>query len=286
MSFNWRGLDREEMERHFNPRVACPDAQAFLEEFARDSARARETLPGQYDLRYGERPKETLDVHVPDGERRDRALVLFIHGGYWRALDKSDHSFVVPPLLASGAVVVNINYDLCPTVSLDVIVDEIAGAVRFCHANATRWGADPNALFLVGHSAGAHLAAAMLQRPWSDDELAPGAIRGVAGLTGVYEPQVILDVSVNEEAQIDEFSAARNDCVARSFTHKPPVLLAVGADEPNGWIGQTDAFAAHCSASGVPAERLLVRDANHFTVLQRAVDPDHELGQAVIGLWR
>lgn len=286
MSFNWRALPGEELEQHFNPRVACPDVEQHLARYAALSAEARRGLPGRYDIRYGERPKETLDVHEPDDRHSARPLVLFIHGGYWRALDKSDHSFVVPSVLDTGAVVANINYDLCPTVTLDVIVEETARAVRFCHANAAKWGADPGAMVLMGHSAGAHLAAAMLQRRWRHDELAPGAIRGVAALTGVYEPQVILGVSVNEEAQIDADTAARHDCLARTFILKPPVVLAVGGDEPEGWIAQTTDFAAHCRGAGLDTREQVLPGGNHFTVLDRAVDPADDLYRVVTGLWR
>ena len=149
MPFDWRDLPPEQMEQHFNPRVATADTQVHLERFIARSAAARQTMPGRYDLRYGGREKQTLDLHVPHACAPAAPLVLFIHGGYWRGLDKSDHSFVVPPILSSGAIVANVNYDFCPQVSLDVIVQEIAQAVSYCHLNAAAWGADPNNLYLV-----------------------------------------------------------------------------------------------------------------------------------------
>ena len=195
MAFDWRSLPPEQMEQHFNPRFVNPDAQHDIDRFIVRSAQARQTIPGRYDLRYGKRAKQTLDLHVPEACAAGAPLVLFIHGGYWRGLDKSDHSFVVPPMLATGAIIANVNYDLCPLVTLDVIVEEIAEAVSYCHRNAQQWGADPDNMYLIGHSAGAHLAAQMLLREWPPEQLGANAIRALAAITGVYEPEVILDLS-------------------------------------------------------------------------------------------
>ncbi len=281
MTFSWRELPREEMDRHFNPRVAVPDAQAHLDRYAARSAEARRHIPGRYDLRYGQRPKETLDVHTPESASAALPLVVFVHGGYWRALDKSDHSFVVPPLLASGAVVANVNYDLCPSVTLDEMVDEIGNAVRFCARHAGEWGADPQRLYLLGHSAGAHLAAEMLL----SDPPADG-IQAMAGITGIYEPEIILGVSVNEEAQVSPEVATRRTCLGRTFRLRPRVLLAVGGDEPAGWRAQSHAFAGACRDAGLDTRLEVVPGANHFTVLERVLDPGEPVHRALTALWR
>lgn len=284
--FDWRTLTPEEMERHFNPRVSVPNTLELLDGFMARSAQARERLPGRYDLRYGERPKETLDLHIPEGAQPGLPLVLFVHGGYWRALDKSDHSFVAPALLDAGAIVANVNYDLCPTVTLDEIVDEIANAVSFCRAHASGWGADPDAMILFGHSAGAHLVARVLQRDWPADQSPADSIRGAALVTGIYEPEVILGVTPNEDAQISRESALRQTCQGRRFTVKPPVVIAVGGDEPAGWAAQSFAFADACREAGLPTQFSVGEGANHFSILDRTLTPGDPLYEALVGLWR
>jgi len=284
MTFDWRALTPDEMESHFNPRVAVPQAQDFLDAFADRSAKVRDAIPGLYDLRYGDGEKATLDLHAPPGADGRNPLVMFFHGGYWRALDKSDHSFVAPPFLDAGAVVANVNYDLCPTVSLDAMVEQAAAALRFCRAEAAAWGADPDAIHLVGHSAGAHLAARVLQRAWPPGELPPGAVRSLAALTGIYEPEVILGVSVNAEAQIDAAAARRQDCLTQPFHLHPRALVAAGGDEPAGWQAQSSAFAAACRAAGLDTRCESVPGGNHFTVLERAVTPGDPLCTAVLSL--
>ena len=286
MAFNWRSLPAEQMDQHFNPRVALPDAQDHMERYMAQSAKARETIPGLYDLRYGKIEKQTMDVHIPQQCADGAPLVVFIHGGYWRALDKNDHSFVVPPMLDSGAVVANVNYDLCPQVTLDDIVEEIAQAVSYCHRNGQQWSADPKKIILVGHSAGAHLAAQMLLRRWPPSQLANGAIHAVAAITGVFEPEVILNVSVNEEAQISAQTAQRQTCLGREFTAQPTVLVAVGGDEPEGWIGQSESFAGQCVDAQLPTQMMIEPETNHFTVLENAVDGQSALSVAMFKLWQ
>ena len=92
-------LTPEECERGYNNRAAVPDFARYFQRWAADSASARAALRPLLDLRYGPRPKATLDLFVGGGRR---GLLVFIHGGYWRALDKSEHAFVAPPFVAAG----------------------------------------------------------------------------------------------------------------------------------------------------------------------------------------
>ena len=108
-------LSAEFVEREYNLRAAFPDHPQWFAKYAADSAAARARLRSRLDLRYGPGPKQTLDLFPADTSGPRGGTLLFIHGGYWRALDKSDHSFVAPPLVEQGINVVVINYDLCPT---------------------------------------------------------------------------------------------------------------------------------------------------------------------------
>ncbi len=287
MGFNWRELLADELEAHFNPRASVSNVEQYLAHYIARSAQARAEMPGEYDIRYGKGEKQTLDLHALDLNVNSRPLVLFIHGGFWRGLDKSDHSFVVPPLLQTGAVVANVNYDLCPVVTLDTIVAEIAQAVAYCHHHAVEWGADPQAMYLVGHSAGAHLAAEMLLRDWSQAGIKhDGAIRGVAALTGVYEPEVILGISVNDEAKITPQTARERSCLDKQFRLYPEMLIAVGDGEPEGWVAQSESFADVCRTAGLSTRLKRVDGANHFTLLENAAQQGHPLHDDICGLWR
>ena len=115
-----RAVPADVVEREYNLRAAFPDHPQWFARWAADSAAARERLEANLNLRYGSAPGQTVDLFPSAG---GRGTLLFIHGGYWRALDKRDHSFVAPPLVARGIGVAVINYDLCPQVSIAHIVD-------------------------------------------------------------------------------------------------------------------------------------------------------------------
>ncbi len=274
---DWQTMSAQQLEENYNLRVAVSDAQAAIERLTELSVAARRDLEGASriddDLRFGPGPLETLDLYRPNSETRAAPLAVFIHGGYWRALDKIDHVLVVPPLLSCGAIVANVNYDLCPNVTLDEIASQIVRAVRYCAANAEQWGADPSRLVLIGHSAGAHLAARVLNTPADDDGLPADLVAGVAAISGIYEPQVVTKISVNEQAQISATSAANNDCLSKPPAGRAQVVAWVGGDEPAGWKDQTVRYAAVAAAAGLPARHFVLPGTNHFTVLEESMRP-------------
>ncbi|MCE2692405.1 MAG: alpha/beta hydrolase, partial [Rubrivivax sp.] len=124
-----RKQDPAWLAAQYNNRARVPGHAGILARWARDSQVIRDTRPCQLDLAYGDTPAERLDVFRPsDTAREPKArrrpgapMLVFIHGGWWRSLDKADHSFVAPALADAGAVVVVPNYALCPAVGIEDI---------------------------------------------------------------------------------------------------------------------------------------------------------------------
>ena len=115
-----------------------PEHPRFLARYTELSRAAIEALHPQLDLRYGPGPKETLDLFLPAG--KPRGTFVFFHGGYWRALDKADFSFVASPLVEQGMAVAIVNYDLCPAVTIANIVDECRRAMLWLVREGSRYG--------------------------------------------------------------------------------------------------------------------------------------------------
>ncbi len=149
----------EFVERGYNLRAAVPEHPQWFEHYAATSAEARARFAPRLDLRYGPGPKETLDLFVP--ARPARGTLVFLHGGYWRALDKSDFSYVAPPFLAHDLAVAVVNYDLCPDVTVATIVDECRRALAWLVREGAALGAPADRIVIAGHSAGGHLTAMM-----------------------------------------------------------------------------------------------------------------------------
>ncbi len=267
----WQDLPATALEAIYNPSAAGPDVEAGRARRLSESAQAREHLRqssrSSADLRYGHGSEERFDLYRPIAPTNLPApLVLFIHGGYWRAGDKHDSTLVVPPLLNAGAVVANINYDLCPSITLDTMVAQIIRATRFCHQHAGGWQADPERLTLIGHSAGAHLAARVMNEKADTHGLAADLVSAVIAISGIYEPEVITQITVNDEAQIDVNTARRNDCLTNPPQGRADYLIVAGGNEPAGWIEQSRLYAETVNAAGYNNEFYVVNDTDHFTV--------------------
>jgi arylformamidase len=140
---------RAALDREYNNRGKVPDFADHLSRYAAESERTRRELPGRLDLRYGPAPGETLDVFLPpDARPRPAPVQVFVHGGYWMALDKSDFSFVARAFHPAGAVVVVINYALIPAVDMDELVRQCRAAVAWIHRNIGAFGGDPGRIFV------------------------------------------------------------------------------------------------------------------------------------------
>src|SRR5437868_4397919 len=143
------------LDRQYNNRARIPEHPQIFERWHKASAAARDGLAGELDLRYGDLPGETIDV-FPAAEANAPVLV-FIHGGYWRSLDKSDVSFVAPTFVNAGATVVLPNYALCPAVGIETIALQMVAALAWVWRNAGGFNGDRERIVVAGHSAGGHL---------------------------------------------------------------------------------------------------------------------------------
>ena len=179
------------LDAQYNNRALVPDHAQYFERWARDSKAAREHLVCLPDLAYGHGPGETLDLFP--AQRRDSdplaPVLVFIHGGYWRSLDKSDHSFLAPAFVKQGACVVIPNYALCPAVTIPDITMQMVQALVWTYRHIAVHGGDPRRISVVGHSAGGHLAAMLLACEWSRfaPDLPEDLVYNALSISGVFD---------------------------------------------------------------------------------------------------
>jgi arylformamidase len=278
-------LTPEEVERGYNNRAAVPDHPRWLSHYPEVSAQVRAALKPRIDIRYGSGPKETLDLFLPPG--RARGTFVFWHGGYWRALDKSDFSFVARPFVARGYAAALVNYDLCPAVSIATIVDQARRAMRWIVREGAAHGADPAKIVVGGHSAGGHIVAMLYATDWAAHGLARDPILGGISLSGVHDLAPLVQFSFNCDFKLDDAEAARLSPTNLQPRSRAPLLLAAGADETSEFVRQTrllwDAWPANRPAgAGAP---MLIRDRNHFTVVVDFADADSAITRAALALF-
>ena len=275
----------ESVERGYNNRAAVPDHPRWIARYAEWSLAARASFSPSLDVRYGPRPRQTLDVFLPSGQ--PRGTFVFIHGGYWRTFDKRDFSFVAPPFLAVGIAVVVLNYDLCPDVSIATIADECRDAIVWQAREGLRHGLDGRDVVVGGHSAGGHLVAGLFAADWRTQGLTRNPLAGGVTLSGVHDLTPLVLTSMNVDLRLDSEEAARLSPVRRAPTTDAPLLMAVGADETSEFIRQTwllwDAWPRNRPAGA--AAPLIVPARDHFSVVADYADPDSELTRRTLALF-
>ena len=274
----------ESVERGYNNRAAVPDHPAWFAKYAEASARAKAACKPRLDLRYGDNPKETLDLFLPQGP--PKGTLVFVHGGYWRALDKADHLFVAPAFVAQGYAVAVVNYDLCPLVDIATIVAECRRAVGWLVREGARHGALPAPLVVSGHSAGGHLAAMLVAAPAQEFGLAHHPLAGAVAISGVHDLRPLTLFSFNSDLKLDDATAARLSPVLLAPAAAIPVLVTAGADETSEFVRQSqllwDAWPANRPrASEGP---VIVPSRHHFSVIFDYTDPASALTRATMAL--
>ncbi|HJU19420.1 MAG TPA: alpha/beta hydrolase [Stellaceae bacterium] len=253
----------EAFEAEYNIRRRHPESPEHYARYAAESAAARAALRCEIDLRYGDAEGERLDFFPSAGT--GAPLFLFIHGGYWRALDKADFSFIAPAFVEAGIAVALINYDLAPRVSVEEIVVQTQRAILWTHRNASRLGFDPRRLVVGGHSAGGHLAAAALMAQ------PPLPIAAAIAISGVFDLVPLLRTNVNEQLGLDEQGARRLSPMHRPPRSSAPELIAVGGAETAGFIGQSARFAARFGT-----EARIYPGLDHYTIMWALARRDSE----------
>jgi arylformamidase len=258
------------IDAEYNIRRRHPDSPQHYARYTADSAAARAALGGRVDLAYGEAPGERLDFFP--AARPDAPLFLFIHGGYWRALDKSDFSFVAPPFVAAGIAVALINYDLTPKVTVETIVAQTQRAIGWVHDNAAL-SFDRRRLIVGGHSAGGQLTAMALA---AEPRLPIAA--GIA-ISGVFDLVPLLKTNVNEQLMLDETRAVALSPMRHPRPDRAPDFICVGGAETAGFIWQSKAYAERVGKTATVYPGL-----DHYTIMSTLADPASELHGAVRGV--
>jgi arylformamidase len=148
-------MNAELLDKEYNPRTQIPQFANWFSLWKTQALEARESLRGHLNVSFGASPAETLD-YFPAAERH-APLLIFIHGGYWRALDKEDFSWVAPPYVAKGIAVAVLNYGLAPGTPIGDIVGQIRRACIWAYDSWESLDVDPSRIFCTRHSAGGHL---------------------------------------------------------------------------------------------------------------------------------
>ena len=268
-------------EAEYNNRARVKEHPEILARIA-DAAsayRAEAAARGRAELNvgYGPSPRQFVDIFFSDAGG-DAPLSMFIHGGYWRSLQPQMFSAAARGLNGRGVTVALAGYDLCPEVGIGEIITQIERACLFL------WERYRKPILLFGHSAGGHLAAAMLATDWrrrgAHENLVPSAM----AISGLFDLAPMIATSMNADFKLDEPEARR-----LSPLYWPPPAgrifdAVVGAAESSEFLRQSRSVAKRWSEAGVIARCEAIAGANHFTVIEPLADPDSAMVERLLEL--
>lgn len=275
-----------EIDGQYNAGAAVPEAPAHLRRWAEQSRQARESLPCTLDLAFGPTLDETLDIFP--AANPGAPVFVFIHGGYWRALDKRDQSFVAPPFVAAGAMVVLPNYALCPAVDIGHIVLQLVQALAWVWRHAEAYGGDPARIVVAGHSAGGHLAAMLLACDWRavSAELPADLVKSALAISGVFDLEPLRHAPfLASDLKLDAASALRLSPAAMAAP-RGRLIAVVGGDESEEFKRQNALIARRWGRRAVPVCEA-VPGRHHMNVLHELAEPSsrtHRLALDLLGL--
>ena len=282
------------LDAQYNNRALVPEHARYFERWARESRAARERLGGLLNVAYGHGAGETLDV-FPARRRDDQPLapvLVFIHGGYWRSLDKSDHSFLAPAFVDKGACVVVPNYALCPAVTIPDITLQMVKALAWVYRHIAVHGGDPRRISVVGHSAGGHLAAMLLACEWAHyaDDLPEDLVNNALSISGVFDLEPLRHTPFLRDSlrltpgQVRLASPAWLPKALPDCEEERGVLLSVaGGAESAEFQRQCQLIRDTWGEAVVPICETLP-GLNHFSVLDALIQPRHRLHNLALQL--
>eukprot|EP00949_MAST-11_sp_MAST-11-sp1_P002242 g2242.t1 len=307
-----RGMSKEELDKEYSPSQWCvrltPDTvvQDHCDKLKRGSDEARQKFKEggsaacELGVSHSEGGKEEASVDIfwderqqqqqqqkgeeGEGEQEEAAkvapVVAYIHGGYWQALSLGSSSWFAPLWVRErGCVVCPVGYDLCPTVSMEVLLEQVRNGIALI---ARRFPG--RKLFVVGHSAGGHLCGMVAVTDWSQYGLPATTVAGIAAVSGVFDLEQLQRTYVNDACKMTPESAAALSPV-RHASRVPKdmrVIIAVGENESPAFHRMAREYNDSLVRAGVSqCTWMMLPKEDHFTAIERLDDASYPLTRAI-----
>ena len=279
----WLDMDQAQLDDAYNQRIYAPNIDQLREQNAFKNQLAKARLGPPLEFAYGSGPTETVDVYR--AERDGGPVNVYFHGGTWRYGVADEFVYLAEPMVNSGGTMVIVDFSGVEEAEdgLTTLVRQVREATAWTYRNAERFGADPENLYVSGHSSGGHLAAAVLTTDWQGDYGLPAEmIKGGLCISGMYDLEPVRlswrDSYLHlTDEMVEALSPQRHIDQVRA-----PLLVAYGTYETPEFQRQGRDFAAAVEAAGKPVELLVGTGYNHFEVRDTLASDYGFLGRAVL----
>lgn len=259
----WKYFSQAKLEQEYSPSSCVDDIMIYIQSYIDDSDKNKQQLAVQQDLDYGAADTRGLD-YFPG--QAGLPLVIYIHGGYWQELSKNESSFMADSLLAKGYHLLVIDYTLAPKATIERMIKQCCQAVAW--SLLQNWSFATENIILAGSSAGAHLAACVLQQAAQGKHgLQAETFRKAILFSGIYDLRPLVETYINEPLQLDMDTAKAISPGLKGNHNLPPCTLTWGANETQEFKRQSQQYADFLVADGVLCKTLEIPQRNHFDVV-------------------
>jgi arylformamidase len=283
----YRDYDSEALYAQYNNRAQVTEDELAVikdDQNARSADYRANATRKHLDLSYGPHEREKVDIFLPASD--GGPLFAFIHGGYWQWNDKEGFEFLAKELNAKGAAFANIEYALCPAVTLAELSDQCRRAIAYLWRAAAKYGYDRRRIVVSGHSAGGHLTAMMQATDWPAFEkgLPMDVVAAGLPISGIYDVEAIRLTPLNDAVGLKPEDVADQSPMFMKPTSVGESIVAFGGDEYDEFDRQASDIAEAWGKHGMTTSTLNLPGRDHFTALSALAEPDHALFAAALKL--
>lgn len=275
----WRAYGQAELDRQYNSRGTVPDPGMYLREYTARTLAAKASLTCHQGMAYGEDCNETLDIYP--AAQPGAPVMVFMHGGDWRALSKDDSGFAAPAFVTSGVTFVALDFTLVPAATLPGMGAQVRRALLWLSKNVAAFGADPARIHIVGHSSGANLVGQCLMTDWRKDFGADAdLVKSAVMISGLGDLEPVRLSFRNQALHLTAAVVAQSSLLHQKPHTRCPLLVAVGANETEDYLRQSRELADYWRAQGNEATLMELPGRHHFDAVLEWADPASECFRA------
>jgi hypothetical protein len=258
-----------------------PNGSDYLDAWATSAADFRQEMLSKglakLDIPYAAGERNKFDLFMPDSAKGPvKGLVVYVHGGFWMMLDKNYWSHLAKGCLDASYAVAMPSYTLCPNISIQGIVQEIATAIE------SAAGMVKGEIRLTGHSAGGHLVTSML---CEDSPLKASICQRIVktvSISGVHDLRPLLNTQMNEKLRLDNQQAIQGSTVLKAPGHLTPLTCWVGSDERPEFKRLNRLQADIWKGFDISTQWVEEHNKHHFNVIDGLIDKQHPLMQSLL----
>jgi arylformamidase len=272
-----------DINRQYLPSLTVKNPEQYLEKSAVHSARIRRKLQCELAIPYGDSLRQYVDIFP--ATKSAAPVHVFIHGGYWRAKNITTmmYSHIAGPMVAAGATVVLLEYDLCTELRVTDIVEQVRRAIAWIYRHSSKYNGDRKRIHVSGHSAGGHLTGMLAATDWSQyGRLPKRLIKGIAPLSGLFDIEPHRHSDLQVDIRLTRKETKNLNPLYLTPTFDGTAIVAVGGAEPDLFHWQSLAYAAHLRTHRIRAEYISTPGDNHFMITNRLSSARDPLTQALI----